>query len=87
MIIESKDTTCGGVTKCWKVIDPCAYYMGVLILLSLCLDVRILISLNYNYINRRVAIISWILDLAIFGGGIWEIIIAAKVADYSTLKF
>jgi len=58
------------------------YYMGVLMFLSFLIDGRIMFQLNYNYINRRLAILSWMLDIAIFAGGIWEIVIGIQISKY-----
>jgi len=56
--------------------------MGVLMFLSFLIDGRIMFQLNYNYINRRLAILSWMLDIAIFAGGIWEIVIGIQISKY-----
>jgi len=82
VIIESHDATCSDEKPCWRVTGPMCYYMGVLMFLSFLIDGRIMFQLNYNYINRRLAILSWMLDIAIFAGGIWEIVIGIQISHY-----
>ena len=55
--------------------------MLALMVLSFFVDFRIIYLLRFNFINRRLAITSWLLDLAIFAGGIWEVIIAVSIGN------
>lgn len=59
---------------------PCTIYMLVCVFLSFIVDWRTFTQINYNYINRRLAIASAALDLTIFVGAMWETVIMIQEA-------
>lgn len=46
---------------------------------SYVLDWRTLYQIKYNYINRRIAIASTLLDCLIFAGAIWAVCVAINI--------
>lgn len=56
--------------------------MTTLISISLLVDARTLCQIRYGFINRRLALVSWWLDVAIFAGLIWEIIVIGKLGNF-----
>lgn len=77
MLIGSRTGPCIEA-HCKKLTYPCNIYQFITVFLSYVLDWRTFVQIRYNYINRRIAIASWLLDLFIFVGGLWCIAIAVQ---------
>jgi hypothetical protein len=52
--------------------------LTILVSLSLILDLRTLNQIKMGYIKKNLTIVSLLLDILIFGGGLWEIVEISK---------
>lgn len=58
-------------------------YMSIMLAVSFIIDAWTWWQVNLHFIHRRLAIISLLLDICIFGGAIWEIIAFIHSSDLS----
>jgi hypothetical protein len=77
-LIEESDANCG-TTNCRQSTYPVVIYMMVCVFMSYVVDWRTWQQVNYGFINRRLVVLSLVLDLLIFAGGVWEIIVLIEL--------